>query len=129
MFKASKKTQYGLRAMVCLAKDYKKKDLTKIKDVSKIENIPFEFLGKIFTQLEKSGLAKGRKGINGGYALAKNPSKITVKDIFNALESTTIVDCRFCGMKKKCASKNVWSKIDLSIEKTLKSIKLSSLIK
>lgn len=121
----SKKSQYGLRAMVCLAKN---KKIMTIKDVSKNETIPFEFLGKIFLNLEKKGLVKAKQGIGGGYMLAKPASKITAKDIVGALEETTSVDCSFCGMAKHCASKSVWGKIDKSIEKTLKSIKLSSLI-
>ena len=129
MFKISKKAQYGMRAMICLARDFKKGKVVAIKEISKKEGIPFEFLGKIFSDLEKAGLARSKKGFGGGYVLAKNPSKITTKDIVKALENTTPVNCNFCGMAKKCTSKNVWGKIDKAMEKTLKSIKLSNLIK
>lgn len=125
----SKKSQYGLRAMVCLAKDFKKKELTTIKDVSSKETIPFEFLGKIFLDLERAGLVSGKQGIGGGYVLAKSPIKITAKEIIETLENTISVDCSFCKKSKKCASKSVWGKIDKAIEKTLKSIKLNDLIK
>jgi Rrf2 family protein len=125
----SKKSQYGLRAMVYLAKNFQKGKLIPLKDVSKAEAIPFDFLEKIFSSLEKAKLIKSKNGIGGGHILAKNPAKITVRDIVNPLEDTTSVDCRFCGKSRKCASKNVWGMVDLAIDKTLKSIKLSSLIK
>lgn len=115
--------------MVYLSKRFKEKKWASLKDVSEKETIPFDFLEKIFSDLEKTGLVKAKKGIGGGYSLAKNPSKITIKDIVSPLENTTPVNCRLCGKSKRCASKNVWGKVDTAIEKTLKSIKLSDLIK
>ena len=72
---------------------------------------------------------KAKKGIQGGYILAKKPQKITAKDIVSSLENTTAVDCSFCGKSKKCLSRNVWKKVDIAIDKTLKSITLANLIK
>jgi Rrf2 family protein len=125
----SKKSQYGMRAMVLLAKNYKSKQLLNLKEISQKEIIPFEFLGKIVSQLEKAKLVKGKSGVGGGYILAKDPKKITAKDIVEVLEDTMPVNCSFCGRKGKCASKSVWGKVDLAIAKALKSVKLSSLIK
>ena len=124
----SKKTQYGVRAMVYLAKQ-KSGGFFSLKDISEKENISFDFLEKIMNELEKNKLVKSKKGIAGGYALAKKTSQITAKDIVEVLENTTAVDCRLCGKSKQCMAKTVWGKIDLSIDKTLKSIKLSSLTK
>jgi Rrf2 family protein len=124
----SKKTQYGMRAMVFLAKEYKSKKLSSLKEISEKENIPFSFLEKIVADLEKAKLAKGKKGMGGGYVLTKTPQKITAFDIVKVLEETQSVNCALCGQKSKCASKNVWSKVSVAIEKALKSVKLSSLI-
>lgn len=124
----SKRSQYGLRAMVYLAKNFSKNKSITLKEVSKHETIPFDFLGKIISDLEKIGLVKGKKGVGGGYILAKNPNKITAKDIVEILENTTAVDCSFCGKSKKCLTKKVWGKIDNAVSKTLKSITLKTLI-
>jgi len=125
----SKKSQYGMRAMVFLAKNYKNKTVVSLKEISQKEMIPFEFLGKIVSQLEKAKLVKGKSGIGGGYVLVKSPEKITAKDIVEVLEETQSVNCALCGKKNKCASKSVWGKVDLAIVKALKSVKLSNLIK
>jgi len=125
----SKKSQYGMRAMVLLAKNYKSKCFLSLKDISQKENISFNFLEKIVSQLEKAKLVKGKKGVGGGYILLKNPKNITAKDIVDVLEETIPVNCSLCGKKNKCISKNVWVKVDLVLSKTLKSIKLSNLIK
>ena len=114
--------------MVYLAKK-NRKEFFSLKDISEKENIPFDFLEKIMSELEKKKLVKAKKGVQGGYILAKNSKKITTRDIVQALENTTSVDCAFCGKSKKCLTKNVWRKIDFAISKTLKSITLESLVK
>lgn len=118
-----------MRAMIHLAKAYKKNELVSLKEISDKELIPFNFLEKIIVQLQKAKLVRGKKGVGGGYILAKSINKITAKDIVGVLEETTPVDCSFCFKKAKCASKNVWLRVDLAIEKALKSVKLSDLIK
>jgi len=125
----SKRSQYGMRAMVFLAKNYKAKKLVSLKEISEKENVPFAFLEKIVSQLEKSKLVKGKSGIGGGYMLAKSPQQITAKDIVEILEETTAVNCSLCGKKNKCTSRSVWGKVDLAVEKALKGVKLSNLIK
>ena len=130
MIKISKKSQYGLRAMVCLAKHYKSKQVCSTKAISKIEGIPFDFLEKIISQLERAKLVNGKKGVQGGYILSKSPQKISANDIVFVLEENKKpVNCVLCARLKKCSAKNVWSKLDNSLSKTLKSITLQDLIK
>lgn len=135
MIKISKKSQYGLRAMVCLARYYKSKQVCSTKIISKIEGIPFDFLEKIISQLERAKLVKGKKGAHGGYLLSRSPSKISAKDIVSVLEDSSVggkkpvVDCTLCKKKRKCSAKNVWSKLDDALNKTLKSVTLADLIK
>ena len=127
--KISKKTQYGLRAMVFLA-EKKKGEIFSLKEISEKENIPFSFLEKIFLNLEKSGVLNSKKGAKGGYCLSRPASKITISHIMSALEGQiSLVDCSFCRQTKKCRAKNAWGKIQDSLEKTLKSITLKDLTK
>lgn len=125
----SKKTQYGLRAMIFLARKFESQKNYSLKEISKFEGISFDFLEKILLDLEKNGLISSKKGVYGGYRLARSPKKINAGQIVEVLEKTTIpVDCFLCGRSKKCASKSVWKKIEKNISQTLKSIKLQDLI-
>lgn len=125
----SKKTQYGLRAMIFLARKFKDKKDHSLKEISRSEGVPFDFLEKILSELEKRSLIRSKKGAYGGYRLAKSPSLINAGQIVGILEKTTTpVDCFLCGRAKRCASKNVWRKIEENINRTLKGIKLSDLI-
>ncbi len=128
----SKKSQYGLRAMVFLAKKMTRgvpQEFFSLKDISEKEGIPFDFLEKIMSELEKNKLVRAKKGIQGGYVLSRSPEKITAKDIVEVLENTVAVNCSLCGKSKKCLTRNVWRKIDTTMNRTLKSITLANLIK
>ena len=126
--KISKKAEYGLTAMVHIAKSRSKKAIS-IRQISNIEGVPFEFLSKIFSSLEKGKLVIASHGANGGYSLAKSPDKIAIVDIIGLLESMNTVNCSQCLRSKKCLAKSVWGKIDMAISKTLKSITLAELIR
>lgn len=114
--------------MVHLAKNKSNKAVS-IRQISNIEGVPFEFLSKIFSSLEKGKLVTARHGANGGYSLAKSPDKIAVADIIKLLENIKTVNCQACIRSKKCLAKNVWGKIDRAVNETLEKIKLSALIK
>ena len=65
--KISKRSQYGLRAMVYLASVFKqKKKIRPLKEISQKENISFDYLEKIVAQLEKKGLVGAKRGVGGG---------------------------------------------------------------
>jgi len=120
--------------MVYLAKTYSKKRPCPIKEISEKEGIPFNFLEKIMSKLEKTKLVKAKKGIRGGYFLAKHPKEITVGKILKTLEGTTaLVKCLgeksfYCPRKRICKTVNVWRKIQKVLNKTLNSITLADLV-
>jgi len=134
----SKRTQYGLRAMVYLANPSLQNKPCSLKKISKDENIPFNFLEKIFLKLKKYRLINAKKGVQGGYLLSRPPQKIKVSEIIKVLEGTIApVFCIakekekkiFCPRKKICKTKQVWKKIQDALDSTLKSITLADLIK
>lgn len=130
MVKISKKAQYGLRAMVYLARASLKKEVSSLKKISQAEGISFDFLEKIISSLEKAGLLKSKKGVSGGYFLARSSKKISAGEIVEALEGKIApVSCALCGKSKKCLSKNVWDEVRASLVSTLNSITLYDLLK
>jgi len=127
--KISKKSQYGLRAMVYLAKHYKKGDVFPLKEISDKEKIPFDYLEKIISELEGENLVKAKKGAQGGYFLTKPADKITAGEIVRVLETTEPVKCYGCQMLEICSTKNVWEKVQDSVDYTLNSVTLADLAK
>ena len=133
--KISKKSQYGLRAIIYLAKFSEKKKLCCLKKISQDEGIPFSFLEKIIAELTKEELVKAKKGPGGGYFLAKKPENIKVGEIIRILEGVTApVQCLnkevkiICPREKKCLAKKLWRKVQKSLDSTLNLITLADLI-
>ncbi len=81
----SSKGMYGLAAMyeLCMLKSSKP---VQIKDISTNANIPQNYLEQLLSQLKKAGLVNSTRGAYGGYQLSKDANKISVKEIFEALE-------------------------------------------
>lgn len=61
-----------------------------IDDISRTEKIPRSFLAKIFQNLVKAGLVRSVRGAGGGFALAKEPSQISVLEVIEAVEGKII---------------------------------------
>lgn len=132
--KISKKAEYGLMAMIFLAKNPVRKSgggIFSLRDISAETKTSFVFLEKIFSRLEKAGLVMGIKGGRGGYVLAKNPKKINANDIVSLLDGSPekIVNCSRCSKKGNCTTKTVWAKVEVALRKTLSAITLADLIK
>ena len=130
----STKSEYGLRALVNLAKNQDKAPYSLAK-IAKEEKISLAYLERLFACLKKARIIQSAKGVRGGYQLTRQASKISVKDILTALEgSLAPYICAgiggLCGKKGcDCQTKVVWQKLDQGITKTLSSIKLKDLIK
>lgn len=126
--RATKKAQYALRAVIFLAK---KKEVSSLRSIAEAEGISFDYLEKILSKLEKSNLVESKKGVTGGYLLAKNPKSINLKDVFDAVgEPISLVDClkKRCPLDSKCRAIKAWKKVNTKIEEALLSVKLSDLL-
>jgi Rrf2 family protein len=129
MLKISTKSQYGLRAMAYLAS---KKKVCSIKKISKDEGIPFDYLEKIVSRLEKAGLLKSKKGVQGGYLLTRPASKIKAGEIVSVLEEkTNLVKCLSgaCSRSRKCLTRSFWLKIQKALDNALNSVSIADLMK
>lgn len=112
----SKKTKYGLQALLSLARDHGKGPIL-ISDLAEKERIPRKFLETILLQLKNAGLLNSRKGRGGGYSLAKDPGKITMGAALRVLEGplapvpcvseTAYQKCEDCGDEASCGIRMV----------------------
>ena len=81
----SKKTKYGLQALLVLARDYGRGPIL-IAELAERDRIPKKFLESILLQLKNAGILGSRKGKGGGYFLARDPSQITMGKAVRVLE-------------------------------------------
>lgn len=81
----SKQTEYGLRAVVQLAR-IGPREYAQSRDLSQVESLPNKFLEAILLTLRRGGFLESKVGREGGYRLAKLPKDIRIGDLIRRLE-------------------------------------------
>ena len=108
----STKGRYGTRAMVDIGENYGKGPVS-LRKLAERQCISMKYMEQIIPLLKTSGLIRSARGARGGYVLAKEPRKISLHDIVQALEgSWSLVDCldddTLCDRAKECVTYEIW---------------------
>ena len=130
--KLSKRTRYGFRLMVELAKSFEKGPLS-IKEIAARQNISDKYLEQIIMHLKTVGPVTAVRGPKGGYMLSLPPSQVTLKSLFDIFEGPCgIVECvqnpSECKRADACLSRKLWVTLEEKISETLSSTTLEDLI-
>jgi len=85
-------SEYAVLSLLVLSKADSPMDS---ETLSKQLFIPKSFLAKILQALAKKEILKSYKGVNGGFALLKDPKDINLLEIINAVEgkAPAVFDC------------------------------------
>lgn len=75
----SQTTEYALRAMSCLA--LAPNQLVPTNTLADMTKVPNNYLAKVLQQLATANLITGRRGVGGGYRLAKPADQINLLDV------------------------------------------------
>lgn len=81
----SKRTEYGLRAVVQLARLWPT-GFIQSRDLAQQEELPNKFLESILLALRRGGFLESKVGSGGGYRLSRSPREIGVGDLIRRLE-------------------------------------------
>lgn len=129
--KISKKSYYGLRAVLHLAQSDKP---LSIHALAEAEHLPQDYLEKILQSLRRAQLVEAKKGTTGGYSLARSSKEINAWEILRALDgpiktfATPVKGELPCFQPSHCQTNEVWRKLETEIESTLSRITIKSLI-
>ena len=84
----SKKGEYAVRALVEIGFEahHRPQSLIQISTVAQRTNIPEKFLEQILLALRNGGVLKSKRGVEGGYSLAKPPDDITLGEVIRLLD-------------------------------------------
>jgi len=125
--KLSTKGEYASRAMLELSLRYPEEPL-HIRDISAAQDIPERFLEQILLLLKRAGHLRSKKGPNGGYYLAKDPSQITVAEVIRVMDGPLApIDCvsvtahEVCPREDFCGLKWLWKEVRDSIAEILEN--------
>ncbi|GFO53981.1 Rrf2 family transcriptional regulator [Geomonas sp. Red276] len=130
----SKKTKYGLKALIYLARQYDRGPIL-IADLARDENIPKKFLEAILLALKNSGILQSKKGKGGGYYLGKHPKEVTFGQAIRVMEGplapvpcvseTSYAKCRECGNESTCGIRLVMKDVRDAMAKILDNTTLA----
>ncbi|HEX8043399.1 Rrf2 family transcriptional regulator [Candidatus Deferrimicrobium sp.] len=81
----SKKTEYALRALM-YASRFPEGTTFQIRDLAEKNGIPKKFLELILLELKNAGMLSSRRGVGGGYLLARRPDSIRSSEIVEVFE-------------------------------------------
>lgn len=132
----SSQVDYGLILLAALRNSFLKDKgrYLSLKEISKENNLPYAYLERVAQKLKRADLIESRKGADGGYRLAKTPSKISILDAVNALGGHTITYCSYLGNKKAicrvgkcCPTKAGLAKMEQKIIRVLKNATLDKI--
>ncbi len=134
----SKRTQYGLKAMLALGSRYGEGPVL-IATLSKQETIPIKVLELILLDLKSGGLLVSKKGPHGGYQLSRPPSTITVGSLIRMMEGplaplpcaseTAYRPCEECGDIESCGTRIIMRQVRDAMANVLDRTTLADLIR
>jgi len=133
--KLSLRGEYALRAMLVLGLNYEK-PVMRIQAISDQQNIPKRFLEQILNDLKSAGFVQSKRGVAGGYRLARKPEQINlaavVRHVEGALAPVSCVSERFyescsCPDEARCAIRSVMKEVRDAIVKILEGVTIAEL--
>jgi len=133
--KVSSRGEYGVRAMVSLAKSYGQGPMS-ITAMAKDSSVPYAYLEQLIVPLRRAGLVESKRGAQGGYRLARSPELVRVGEVYRVMEGPVApMDCvsedpaeQTCPLIDGCQTRPVWIKVRDSIVDALDSMTLADLI-
>src|SRR6266481_4847845 len=133
--KLSLRGEYALRALLVLGLNYHQ-NVVRIQTISEQQNIPKRFLEHILNDLKSAGIVRSKRGVAGGYRLARKPDQITVasvvRHIEGALAPVSCVSDRFyekcsCPDESRCAIRSVMKEIRDAVVKIAERVTIADL--
>jgi Rrf2 family protein len=134
----SKRTQYGLKAMLALGRRYREGPVL-IGTLAREEVIPVKFLEAILLDLKSRGLLESKLGRKGGYYLSRPPSAVTIGSLIRIMEGplaplpcaseTAFRACEECVDVENCGTRIIMRRVRDAISEVLDTTTLADLIR
>lgn len=115
--KISTKGDYATRALQDLALHYEEGPVP-VEAIAERQSLPVRYLEQLLLTLKRAGFLVSKRGVNGGYYLAKPPREITLGQIIRAVDGPTVpIFCvgeaprEHCVQEPACVLREVWADV------------------
>jgi len=121
----SSKGQYALRAIFDLAAQNTGQPV-KIASIARRQNIPQKFLELILPSLKQGGFVESRRGVGGGYSLARHPETITVGEVLRVVDGPPR---KQRNQEGETPLSDLWRHVDRSVAGIVDSASFASIVR
>ena len=116
------KGEYASQAVLHLALQYP--EVVTIQEIASRHHIPLKYLEQILLELKRGGVLESRRGVKGGYLLARAPAKISVGEVDGAFAESSCTHSEerlgaVCVEGESCGLKAMWGDVQVAVEKIL----------
>lgn len=126
----SARVDYGMRALLQLAlASGPERKLVKGDSIAEAQAVPVKFLEAILRDLRVHGIVESRRGVEGGYRLARDPDAISLADVVRALDGPLAAvrgerpeDLTYAGAAQHL--RDVWIAARVAIRSVLEEVTL-----
>lgn len=130
------KAKYAIRALIVLGKNDKK--MLQIKTIAQQADVPQKFLETILLDLKNKGFVASKRGIFGGYFLAKDTTDINVGNVIRVIDGplapircasvTAYQKCDDCTNEMTCVIRKTMIEVRNAIANVLDNKTLKELV-
>ena len=113
MLSITSKSPYALRALVELGRS-KTQAPVPIGELARRRDIPVQFLEQLFAVLRRAGVLRSQRGVKGGYAFARDPADITVREVVELLDGPLGAGAESIFAESAAAARAVLAKATIS---------------
>jgi Rrf2 family protein len=132
--RVSTRGDYASRALLSLAL-HGAETPTSVRDIAERTGLPQPYLEQILLALKGAGLVRSKRGVGGGYVLARPPSAISLAQIVSAVDGP-IAAGDFgephadgaCDHEGQCVLLAVWADVGETIRMHLQSYSLADMV-
>src|SRR6185312_15916435 len=132
--RVSTRGDYASRALLSLALHADESGPTSVRDIAERTGLPQPYLEQILLALKGAGLVRSKRGVGGGYVLARPPSEIHLSDIVSAVDGPITVgdfgephQNGACDHEGQCVLLAVWQVVGEHMHRHLLGFSLADL--
>ncbi|MCU1491598.1 MAG: putative Rrf2 family DNA-binding protein [Acidimicrobiaceae bacterium] len=105
-----------------------------MRDIAERTGLPQPYLEQILLALKGAGLVRSKRGVGGGYVLAREPEEITLGEIVSAVDGPIVVgdfgaphENGACDHEGQCVLLSVWAEVGSHMREHLDSFTLADM--
>jgi Rrf2 family iron-sulfur cluster assembly transcriptional regulator len=126
--KVSTRGDYAARALLSLALHESDRP-TSVKEIAERTTLPQPYLEQILLAVKGAGLVRSKRGVGGGYVLARSPERITLAEIVAAVDGPLItVMGEHDHCEGHCVLQEVWVGVSEETRTVLDRVTLADLV-